>query len=264
MLVPIEFVTASIITAFIVLGIIIGLDPAGYIAFFSGYTFGYLIDGFLKYIIVRKRDPKNKLSQGTPWVIYDVDGRKAFAIQNNKALFERLFFKNHVFILSKTPFGDADWYEPTKYPLFPAFKRKMMMVDSYAAVPVKWSSDYNKKKVRQRYAMIVKKAHGSMVSMDQLCFEADAVNKANESAAEAHKKYIDLLHFINTGLPMFIANFIADAFSQSPQMQFAEVTRRSEDMAKKEEDNAITILTEQEKELIFSAKEEKDNVQKEE
>ena len=277
---PFDFLTGIVIIVLVALiisvpliGMFTGLwegsliDTAGYGSFVIGYLFGYCIDGFRAYFIIRRRIPKVKNAPGEPCVTYKVDGRWAWAGQTNGYLWERLVHKNHIFIICKTPFGEADWDEPTKYPLFPIFDRPMMMVDKFGVVDVVYRSDAGKEKHRPRRAFLVLKAHGSQVSIDQLCFEEDAVRKANEATAEAQQKYTNLLHFVKAGLPRFFANFLASAYDKAPAMAFLEATRRSEEMAQKDEDEEITLKTETEKELKFepaNGKEDKADVRKEE
>jgi hypothetical protein len=230
-------------------------DYAGYAAFTIGYVFGYLIDGYLKYTIVRRRIPATKLAPGEPWVLYDKDGRKAIAIQTNRALFHRLFLDNHVFLLCKTPFGEGDWLEPTKYPLFPLdlFTKRMTMVDNFQLVDVKYSSDIGKERHPRRQAMLVTKAHGSLVSIDQLCFEADAVAIANAATAEAQRKYTNLVHFVKSSMPRFFANFLAETYDKAPGMSFMEASARAEELRKEvEQGNRIELLSEEEKLLKYS------------
>ena len=259
---PFEWVTGlflGVLTALVILQPVIGavsgwwggqiIDSMIYAGFVAGYFTGYCIDGLRHYIMVRLRDPRVKRSKGLPLVTYDVDGRKAYAMQTQWALWERLIHKNHIFILSKTPFGTADWDEDTKYPLFPLFERKMVNVDDARVVPVTWGRDVGNDKPRKRYALLIKKAHGSQVSMEQLCFEADAVDKANEATAEAQRRYTNLLHFFKAGLPRLFANFLASTYDKAPGMAFMEATRRSEEMMEPVDDNPIRLKSEIEKEL---------------
>jgi len=255
---PYEFLTGGVVVALTIFTMVAPLTPLISLSFVIGYVFGYCIDGYRAYFIARKRLPKIKGSPGEPWVTYDVDGRKAIAIQTNRALWQRLVRKNHVFILCKGPFGVADWNEPTKYPLFPLFDRKMMMFDDHYLAPVTWSIDAGKAKHPKRQAMIVRKAHGSMISIDQLCFEADAVEKANQATAEAQEKYTRLIHFVKAEMPRFFANFLAETYDKAPRMAFLEATRRSEELAAAQEGNTIKLLTEAEKELKASTAEQKE------
>lgn len=221
------------------------------VSYIIGYMTGYCIDGFRAYVIVRKHIAANKLSVGKAWVLYKVDGRTAIALQTNYELWQRLVRKNHRFILCSVPFGEPDWTEETKFPLFPKFVRKMIMVDSYAMVKVSWSIDIGVEKHPQRMSMLVKKVHGSMVSIDELCFEEEAVAAANAATAEAQEKYTKLVHFVKAGLPRMFANFLADSFDKAPAMSFFEVTKRADDLIKetKKDEMKIELLPENEKVL---------------
>jgi len=259
---PYDFLTgivlASLAAAIIlipIIGAITGMwsgspiDAAGYGAFCIGYVFGYCIDGFRAYFMLRRRIPKDKCAPGEPCVRYKVKGRWAWAGQTNKWLWERLIHKNHVYILCNTPMGDPDWMEPTKYPLFPIFDRQMMMVEDYGVKEAVWKSDRGKEKTRQRYVFWIKKVHGSQVSIDQLCFETDGVEKANAATNEAQHKYTALLHFIKAGLPRLFNNFLASTYDKAPGMSFINITRRAEEMMKNPDDEEIKLKTEAEKEL---------------
>jgi len=247
---PYDFLSIAVYVGLIVLSIVttfafrsITIDAMIYLAFIMGYVFGYAIDGARAYIIVRRRIPNIKSAPGEPWVIYEVKGRKALAIQTNMALFQRLILKNHVFIICDSPIV-ADWIEPTKYPVFPLFNKKMMMVDDCKIVDVRWSVDVGKEKHPKRQAMWVKKAHGSLVSIDRLCFEADAVTAANEATAEAQRKHTQLVHFIKAGMSRFFANFIAETYDKSPGLAFMEATRRAEEIGKGlREDTEVMMKT---------------------
>jgi len=262
MLYPFEFVTAIVWTAVAALIIslpIIGslsgwwtgspIDAAGYVSFASGYLFGYCIDGFHAYFLLEKEITETKETIREPCMRYKVKGRWAWAGQTNWWLWQRLIKKNHVFFLSETPFGDADWVDNAKYPLFPWFKRPKLKVDEYGERKAKWKSDIGKNKHPQRWVYYIKKAHGSMISISQLCFEANAVELANKATAEAQLNYTNLLHFVKAGLPRILANFIADTYRKAPGMSFINPSRAAEEMMKDLHDDEIKLMTETEKEL---------------
>ena len=239
---------------------------AAYFAFLLGYVFGYCIDGFRAYFMLRRRIPKDKCAPGEPCVRYKFKGRWCWAGQTNSFLYERLIHKNHVYILCNCPLGDPDWQEPTKYPLFPVFDRPMMMVESFGLKEATWKADRGIEKHRKRWAFVINKVHGSQVSLDQLCYEADAIEQANIATAEAQHKFTSLLHFIKSELPRILSNFLADTLNKAPGMSFIDVTKRSEELMKKLADDEITVKTETEKELKQPEKkqEDKQDVQQQE
>jgi hypothetical protein len=225
------------------------INAAGYGAFILGYVFGYAIDGFRAYFMLRRRIPKDKCAPAEPCVRYKVKGRWAWAGQTNKFLWERLIHKNHIYIICNVPLGDPDWQEPTKYPLFPTFDRPMMMAEDFGLKDAIWKADRGKEKTRKRQVFLIKKAHGSQISTDQLCFEADGVQKANEATAEAQHKFTSLLHFIKAELPRLFSNFLAGTYNKAPGMAFINVTRHIDEMMKDQADDEIRLKTETEKEL---------------
>jgi len=191
-----------------------------YASFILGYVTGYCIDGRMNYVLVRRTDTDSKHSHGVPWVTYEMDNKLHLAVQTNRALWRRMAGGIHVPILSNAPFK-ADWNESTKYPLFPEFEKPMIMVESWDWVllgPAK--EDADKKRPPVRMGVSVKIAHGSMISVRQLCYERDAVTNANEGMAEANRKLIDLTHFVKNAIPRILTNFLADTYDKSPALAF--------------------------------------------
>lgn len=193
-----------------------------YGVFIVGYFVGYCIDGRLNFVMIRMRFPAIKHSRGEPWVVYVADGSDCIALQNNRALFNRVFRKVHIPIVANAPFY-PDATESTKYPLFPEFNVPIVYVESCDLVPLGMTeADKLKRRPPVRRAMRVRLAHGSMVSAEQLCYETDAVRMANESAADANRRLIGLTHYMKTAIPKIMINFLAEVYRKAPVMAFVE------------------------------------------
>jgi hypothetical protein len=156
----------------------------------AGYFIGYALgsrnnDWMLQYI-----SPRIAYTYRVPVVIYEHEGRQCIADQNNRALVKRVLFGIHHEIDSDT-FLEPNWTDDAKYRLFPAFRRRMVNIESMettsASVPLWW------KFRAKKYTTKIEVAYGSQATAAELVTGIGVLERlrSRANALEAENAHLE-------------------------------------------------------------------------
>lgn len=188
---PYDCLTISILTliaADLVAGIS-GIQPMWYASLLFGYITGYLVVGRTSYIMVMEMDLAGKHVEQYPLVIWNEGTHTFIQEQTNRALLRRLIFGVKHELYSNVPL-DLDWRVDAKYPMFPLFSRKTVMVEdsriSYTPEHAFWRFSV------RRYSTEMVIAYAGMVSKMQLAQDESYLRKLQKQNIDLAAEVDDL------------------------------------------------------------------------
>lgn len=161
------------IAADVLLGIS-GIQAMWYASFLLGYITGYLVVGRTVYIMMMEIDLGGKFVSNTPIVIWNEGTSTYIQEQTNRALVRRLLFGIRHELVSNVPV-DTEWKVDSKYPLFPLFSKRTVMVEdsrkTFVLEHVFWRF------TARRYTTEMVIAYAGMVSKVQLSQDQDCLRR---------------------------------------------------------------------------------------
>lgn len=163
----------QLVVLFCLADLVLGLLPCDaywWCPFWLGYVVGYWVAGRTGYSEVIMIEPVSRTIMGTPWVLYEEDGKYYNQEQSNRALLRRLITGLRCTVETDSPNGiDDNWRSNIRYPLFMPFRKDVLLIEAYrrdyTPVPIWWRF------TGRQYHLTIRIAYGSMVSKAQLVLD---------------------------------------------------------------------------------------------